>query len=256
MYPILFHINFLNLFHWDVRTYGAFMALGFAGGLWLSLKLNRKEGRPDEGLLDLAAWIMAGSVAGARLLYVAVRPGEFKSDPLEALFVWHGGLVYYGGLLGGALTAVWWIRRHRLPLWSLADCLAPGIALGQVFGRLGCFFNGCCYGRVDTAHGLVFPAVEDNLPHLPTQLYEAGACLALAGLLVWRKPHRRFVGETFWLYVLGYACLRFALEFWRGDAERGILFSSLLSPSQWISLAGAALAAAFLFKGRQAQVQV
>jgi phosphatidylglycerol:prolipoprotein diacylglycerol transferase len=236
MHPILFQIGFFSL-----HTYGVFMALGFLAGIWLTLRLNRQDGRPDEPVLDLAAWILVGSVAGARLLYVLVMPDEFRDKPWTALAVWNGGLVYYGGLAGGASAALWSIHRKRLPLWPLADCLAPGIALGQVFGRFGCFFNGCCYGRV-SEWGLVFPAIGDGLKHLPVQLFEAAACLALSLFLAWFKPRRRFVGEVFWLYLSCYGALRFSLEFLRGDAERGLLLSPLLSPSQWISLAALGLA--------------
>lgn len=247
MHPILFQIGAFSL-----RSYGLFMALGFAAGVGLSLFLNRKDRRagltavPDETLMDLSAWIMAGSVAGARLLYVLVMPGEFAERPWTALAVWNGGLVYYGGLLGGILAACWWIRRKKLPLWPLADSLAPGLALGQVFGRVGCFFNGCCYGQVDDRHGIVFAALGDGLRHLPVQLYEALGCLALSGFLIWWKPRRKFAGQVFWLYLGLYAALRFALEFLRGDAERGRLFSDSLSPSQWISLAGLSVAVWFL----------
>ncbi len=251
MHPILFQIGPLPL-----RSYGLMMALGFLAGILLTLALSRREGRKDDVVLDLSVWIMAGAIAGARLLYVIVEPDGYFSHPLEILAVWQGGLVFYGGLIGAGLTAYFWLRRHRQPVWAIADCLAPGLALGQMFGRIGCFLNGCCYGRVDAAHGIVFPAIGDGQPHLPTQLYEAGFTLALALFLVWFKKRRHYAGQVFWAYVALYATGRFFLEFLRGDAERGVLFSPFLSPGQWISLAGLLLALGFHIRNRTKAIHV
>jgi phosphatidylglycerol:prolipoprotein diacylglycerol transferase len=190
---------------------------------------------------------MLGAVVGARILYVIVEWPEFQAQPWTALAVWQGGLVYYGGFIGAAVTAYGVMRFKGQPIWSYADVLAPGLALGQVTGRLGCWFNGCCYGREDAAHGVIFPALADNVPHLPVMLYEAAFCLALSAFLFWFWSRKRFSGQVFGLYLLLYAVWRFGIEFLRGDAERGTLISSALSPSQWISLAGAAFAVIFLF---------
>lgn len=243
MHPILFEIGFLTL-----RSYGLMMALGFAAGIALSVSLNRKEKRPDELILDLSVWIMFGAIAGARALYVLVEPEQFVGLPWwEKVAVWKGGLVYYGGLIGAALTAYVWLRKYKQPIWLVADCLAPGLALGQVFGRIGCFLNGCCYGRVSEAHGLVFPSIGDNQPHLPVQLYEAAFVLVLAGFLAWFKPRRSYPGQVFVLYILLYSIGRFILEIFRGDAERGVLISNSLSPGQWISIVGVIFAIGMQF---------
>jgi phosphatidylglycerol:prolipoprotein diacylglycerol transferase len=161
--------------------------------------------------------------------------------------VWRGGLVYYGGLIGAFCTAFWFLKSRRLPVWSYGDVLAPGLALGQVTGRLGCWFNGCCYGREDRTFGVVFPALQDNIPRLPTMLYESAFCLLLALFLAWFWRRKAYAGQVFWLYVLLYAVWRFGIEFLRGDAERGTLISDALSPSQWISLFTALAAAILLF---------
>ncbi len=240
MHPILFQLGPLTL-----RSYGLMMALGFMAGIALALGLSRREGRKDEVVLDLSVWIMAGAILGARLLYVLVQPEAYLKNPLEILYLWEGGLVYYGGLIGAGITAFVWLRKHRQPVWQVADCLAPGLALGQVFGRIGCYFNGCCYGKVDAVYGVVFPGLGDGLPHLPTQLYEAGFVLVLALFLLWFKGRRGYPGQVFWIYVALYAAGRFWLETLRGDSERGVLFWGVLSPGQWISLLG--LVAALIF---------
>ncbi len=254
MHPILFEFGPFTL-----RTYGLMMAVSFLLGLALARSLNRREGRSDDDLMDLALAIMVGAIIGARILYVMVEwpqfwgpdaPPSLVGRLVNLAAVWRGGLVYYGGLAGAFVAALAFLRRRRLPVWRYADALAPGLALGQVTGRLGCWFNGCCYGRPSREFGVVFPALGDNIPHLPTELYEAGFCLVLAAFLVWRWGRRAFVGEVFWLYVLLYSVWRFGIEFVRGDAERGVLISPLLSPSQWISLGTAAAGAAWLLRGR------
>ncbi|HTB34920.1 MAG TPA: prolipoprotein diacylglyceryl transferase [bacterium] len=236
MHPILFTLGPLTL-----RTYGAMMALSFLLGVALSLHFNRREGRPDDDLLDLAVVIMLSAVAGARILYVIVEWPEFAPNPWTVVAVWQGGLVYYGGLIGACIGGAVHMVRKKLPLWSYADALAPGLALGQVTGRLGCFFNGCCYGREDARYGLIFPGIGDNIPHLPTMLYESAFCLLLCGFLVWLWGRKRYSGQVFGAYIVLYAAWRFGIEFLRGDPERGTLISSALSPSQWISLLGLAL---------------
>jgi phosphatidylglycerol:prolipoprotein diacylglycerol transferase len=250
MHPILFEFGPFTL-----RTYGLMMAISFLLGLLLARVFNRREGRSDDELMDLTMWIMLGAVVGARILYVIVEwpqfwgpdaPPELAARLLNMAAVWRGGLVYYGGLIGAFFAALAFLKRHRLPVWSYGDVLAPGLALGQVTGRLGCWFNGCCYGRESKEFGVVFPAIGDNIPHLPTQLYESAFCLALAAFLAWFWGRKAYAGQVFWLYVLLYAVWRFGVEFLRGDAERGVLVSAALSPSQWISLAAAGAALAML----------
>jgi phosphatidylglycerol:prolipoprotein diacylglycerol transferase len=252
MHPILFTLPAFVLgpwtFHPELRTYGVMMAVSFLVGVGLSVHFNRREGRKDDDLLDLAVVIMLSAVAGARVLYVIVEWPEFAPNPLSVLAVWQGGLVYYGGLIGAGIGGSIYLIRKRMPLWSYADTLAPGLALGQVTGRLGCFFNGCCYGREDARYGLIFPGIGDNVPHLPTMLYESAFCLVLCGFLVWLWGRKRYAGQVFWTYVLCYAAWRFCIEFLRGDPERGTLISSALSPSQWISLFGLGFGAVMLLR--------
>src|SRR5260221_5350544 len=128
MHPILFQLGPLPL-----RSYGLMMALGFAFGIALTLPLSRKEGIKDDVVLDLVVWLMIGSIASARLLYVLVQPEAYLAHPIEIFYVWQGGLVYYGGLIGASLTASYWLRKHKQPICVMADCLAPGLALGQMF---------------------------------------------------------------------------------------------------------------------------
>src|SRR5262249_20785687 len=161
--------------------------------------------------------------------------------------------VSYGGLILAVIVALLYIRRTGLPLWTTCDVFAPGIALGHVVGRFGCFFAGCCYGKpTDKPWGIVFsdPFAAANVGtplgvHLhPTQLYEAGTeLIILIVLLLTERKRETFAGRTFWLYILLYAISRFVIEFFRGD-ERGTV--GIFSTSQFISILLVPLAIAML----------
>jgi phosphatidylglycerol:prolipoprotein diacylglycerol transferase len=215
------------------------VAMGFLSGLWLAGRRGEREGIGAETVLDLGPWLIVGTIVGARLLFVGTYWREqFAGEPLWEVFaVWHGGLVYYGGLLGASLAGALYARRKRQPLWRLADILAPSIALGQVFGRIGCLLNGCCYGRpCHLPWAISFP--ENNgtgaptVPVHPTQIYEAilslGLCIALTRL--YRR--RRFDGQIFAFYLIGYALLRSFVELFRGDYPQNQKLGGWVTPGQ------------------------
>lgn len=154
-------------------------------------------------------------------------------DCLAALKFWWGGLTYYGGLLLAIPGGLWFARRKGLGMGRVADLTAPFIALGLFFGRLGCFFNGCCYGRPTDSFIAIHLPGHGHGVH-PTQLYESLGALALFFVLLFIiQPRKRGHGEVLgWLFVL-YGVLRFVLELWRAD-ERGSL--GPLSTSQLISI--------------------
>ncbi len=174
-------------------------------------------------------------------------------DCLVAFKVWRGGLAYYGGFLFSTAFGLYYLRRHRLPMWRVTDLAGYAIPLGLVFGRLGCVLNGCCFGRPTSSFlGLQFPGrgsawraqVEAGviaksataaLPVQPTQLYESFACLAIfLYLYFWVRPRKRFDGQLFALFLMLYAVARSAIEILRAD-ERGVILG-FLSTSQIISI--------------------
>jgi phosphatidylglycerol:prolipoprotein diacylglycerol transferase len=133
-----------------------------------------------------------------------------------------GGLVFYGGLIGAALGGMLYARMKKLPLWKLGDVLAPSIALGYVFGRIGCLLNGCCYGKPSNLPWAIrFPADNPNhpptIPVHPTQIYDALLNLILYAGLAWLYRRKKFDGQVFGTYLLGYACTRSFVELFRGD---------------------------------------
>lgn len=234
--------------HW----YGILAAAGFLAGLWTASRRAARSPLPRQTIADLGPWLILGTLAGARVWFVAAYwREEFSGQPLWQVFnVRAGGLVFYGGLAGAALTTLAFARLRRLPLWEVADALAPSIALGHAFGRVGCFIHGCCYGTPTTLPWAVHyhDALNDASVGLhPTQLYEAVLLLALYGALAWQYPQKRFAGQTFSFYLLGYATLRFVVEIFRGDY--GAQHFGGLKPGQAFSVVAFA-AGLWLFAAR------
>jgi phosphatidylglycerol:prolipoprotein diacylglycerol transferase len=178
-------------------------------------------------------------------MLIAVDWDYFRSQPRELLSLVRAGGVFYGGLIAAVAVGLWLVRRYKLPVWTTADLMAPGIALGHVVGRFGCLLAGCCYGRpTDVPWAITFtdPLAAQNvgtplgIPLHPTQLYDAGAELLILGILLFtERKGRPFAGRTFWGYLLLYAISRFIIEFYRGDPNRGTVMAGL-STSQFVSL--------------------
>jgi phosphatidylglycerol:prolipoprotein diacylglycerol transferase len=167
----------------------------------------------------------------------------------------HGGLVFYGGFLGATVAGIIYIRWKKMPLWKTADVLAPSIALGSVFGRIGCLLNGCCYGRpTNLPWGLTFtnPQAHDlsgtplGIPLHPTEIYDALLNLVLYGFLAWLFRRKKFDGQIFATYLICYAVTRSITEYFRGDYSN-LHYHLSLTPAQWIGVpifvTGLALAA-------------
>ena len=234
MHKIAFHIGGLSIY-W----YGVCIAVGFLVGLWTATRRSLRVGIPGERVADLGIWLMIGAVLGSRLFYVISRwDAEFASRPLIEVFkLRQGGLVFYGGLIGASLACVFAVRAKKLPLWRTADVLAPSIALGYVFGRLGCLTFGCCYGKAcDLPWAIHFPNDHETYPHgvHPTQLYEALLGLGLYIGLAWLHRRKRFDGQVFAAYLVAYAPLRFFVEFFRGDYPERYL-GGWATPAQLLS---------------------
>jgi len=144
-----------------------------------------------------------------------------RGKPASEIFmIHHGGLVFYGGLLGASLAGIIYIRVRQLPLWKVADILAPSIALGYVFGRIGCLLNGCCYGRIcDQPWAIRFPSEHGThgQPVHPTQIYDSLLNLGLYLALAWLYRRKKFDGQVFAAYLMCYAVTRSFVEMFRGD---------------------------------------
>lgn len=243
MYPVLFRIG-----SFPINTYGVFLALAFLCAILITVKLAARDGLPREKIYDLCLWMLLSSLVGSKILMFFTEP-EYRDHPLQLLsldFLRSGG-VFYGGLIGAILAGYFLMRRYQLPWWKTADACAPGIAIGNFFGRQGCFAAGCCWGKPTTLPwGVKFTELGHEITGVPTdaylhptQLYESFAMLAVFFFLLWLHKHRRFSGQAILFYALLYSAIRFAIEFLRDD-PRGDLFglttATGLSTSQIISL--------------------
>ena len=245
MYPVLFRIG-----PFAVHTYGVFVAMAFLSAIALALREARRVGEDADHILDLCFYMLIAAIVGSRVLYVVIDWPTFQQDPVEIIRIWHGGLVFYGGFIAALLTAFWYTRKKGIPLWKTADILAPPVAFGQFVGRIGCFFAGCCYGRVcDLPWAVTFTDPESLAPKgialHPTQLYSSLNALLVFVVLVLLRRIKSFEGQIFWMYVLLYGLSRSILEFFRGD-ERGTLVADMVSTSQLIGVIMAAMAIAMI----------
>ncbi len=243
MHPILFRIG-----SFEIGTYGLLMALGFFAALGLILRLGKRDGLSPEALSDLCVAVLIGGILGSKLLMIAVDliNGVPVSQVFDLATLRAGGAVH-GGIILGTAVFFWRIRKHKLPLGLTMDALAPGMALGQAIGRLGCFAAGCCYGtECHAPWAVTFTRTETHLlsgtPLFlglhPVQLYTFLVELAIMGGLVLLSRRRAFPGQIVALFFGLEGMSRIVLEIWRGDLDRGVWFGlSWLSTGRLTGLA-------------------
>ncbi len=226
MHPILFRFHSFTIY-----TYGFFVALAVCVSFFL---LNRRAHvfGVDAGLVgDLVFFLFVSGVMGARLFYVLQHFEDYRGGWWKIFSLAEGGLVWYGGFLVAASVGLGVAAWKRWPILRLCDLFAPVLPLAHAIGRIGCFFNGCCYGReTDLPFGFIFPG--DHNPRIPTQLIESTMLFCLSIFLFYFSPKRRRDGEIFILYLLSYSVIRFLIEFLRGDQT--LLW--VLTPPQWTSI--------------------
>lgn len=234
-----------------IPTYGVLVALGFLAGLLVTMRLATRAGISAEKVTNLAVYCAISGVLGAKLFmflfdldYYIHNPGEiFTMGTLQAAGVFHGGFI------AALIVAALYMRSQKMPVLRTMDIFAPGVAIGQAIGRLGCFAAGCCWGRacylpwgVRFRSDFAAPVPLDQPLH-PVQLYES-ACNFLLFALLYKLAHRNHrPGQIIGLYLVLYSIIRFCIEFFRNHEQSLILDLSL---TQWISLGLLALGAVIL----------
>jgi phosphatidylglycerol---prolipoprotein diacylglyceryl transferase len=279
MFPELFKVPFTNF---TLNTYGLLLAIAFVVGLWLTSKLAATDGLDRQKVYDLGLWVLAASLVGSKLLLVLTEWDPNSSDNLRRIFSLDFFLsagVFYGGFLAAVLASVIVMRRYKLPWWRTADAFAPGIAVGQAIGRLGCFSAGCCWGKPTTAfcgvhfseRGHEITNVPTVVAHLsdpaeqqlwadrlggmlapiklhPTQLYESAVMVLILVFLLFLYRRRQFHGQVILAYAMLYAVARFIIEFWRDDPRGSMLGFSTSQLIAGVLFIGASLVFAAKFK--------
>ncbi len=214
MHPILFKLGPLTFY-----SYGLMLAIAYLVSSSLAARDARRNGvkiHPDQ-TANLFFFSLIGGILGARIFYVIANLDFYSVNLHQILRLDQGGLVWYGGLLGGFLSAVSYLRLKKLPFLETADLASPYLALAHSIGRIGCFLNGCCFGKpTHSIFGMYFP--NRLIPIHPAQLYSSiGLFIIFLVLMRWRK-RKRFTGEIVLVYLFLYSLGRFGIEFLRGDS--------------------------------------
>ena len=227
MHRIIFQIG-----PFTVYSYGLFVAIAFLLSTILIIRDSKRFGISPDKMFDCMIAILLGGIIGGRLLFVIINYHYYLEYPLKAFMFYEGGLAFQGALIMAALVGIMFARVRKIPFWKSADIIAPYIALGQSLGRIGCFLNGCCYGRV--AHkGLLVTFPHEPFTRIPTQIYSSLLLLLIFVVLIEMRERRHFDGYVFCAYMIFYSVFRFFMDFTRGD-NLAVLFDMRLS--QVISL--------------------
>lgn len=217
MYPILFKFGFIQIY-----SYGLMLVFAF----WISVfLLTRQAGAlnlPNDFFWNLSLVILSAGIISARLAYIALNLRFFLDNPQEVFMLWHGGLVWYGAFLGGLLSGIIYLKRRKMPILRTLDLIMPYAALAQSIGRIGCFLNGCCYGRL----------------FIPAQLFSSFGLLIIFVILRLLQGRPRRQGFILACYLTAASIERFIEEFLRGDSPRnfcGLTIFQVISIAVFLS---------------------
>lgn len=241
-----------------IYAYGALILLGVIFAfLFLRKNAFKEFGLSEENSQSLLMGIIIMSIFGGKFFMIFEDPSYYLSNPKTLLS--NSGFVFYGSLIFSMSYIYWFIKKHALPTWQFLDLIAFVTLIVHFFGRLGCFFAGCCHGI--ESHGLLSVTYTDlasqaeplNTPLHPTQLYSSFMLLSIFLILNYVKKHQKFKGQLFLMYLMLYSFGRSVIEEFRGDEARGFLFDGWYSNSQFIStlIIGFAIVAYFIIRKKE-----
>lgn len=237
--------NDISIGPFTIHMYGLMIAIGFLAALALCSYRGKKRGMDDDIIWGIFLCAVVGGFAGTRLLYYLVELPQIIKDP-SILWNFKNGYVVYGGIIGGILASYCYCRKKSVSFFEYFDLVMPAVSLAQGFGRIGCFFAGCCYGReTDAWYGITFHQsnfAPNGVKLIPTQLISSAGDFIFCGILLWYAGRKPKTGRVAAAWMLLYGAGRFVLEFLRNDFRGSVMG---LSTSQFISIgivaAGAAL---------------
>jgi phosphatidylglycerol:prolipoprotein diacylglycerol transferase len=229
MFRTLFHIGSL-----EIHTYGVMQAIAFFTVIFISVRRAKREGVDPNKIFDLAIWVLVSVVIGARIWYVVEHFSEYRQNLFDIFKIWEGGLVFYGGFIGAILGGLLFLKIRKMKFTTIGDIIAPPLPLGIAIGRIGCFLNGCCYGRISERFGISFPARElppaftdqlrqnlikpgatESLPVIPTQLYAVLNNVLIFVILIILSRKKPFQGMLLWIFFGLYGLQRFIVDYFR-----------------------------------------
>jgi phosphatidylglycerol:prolipoprotein diacylglycerol transferase len=211
MHPVICQVGAFSIY-----TYGLLIAIGFLAAVILASAKCRKTTFAKQVVIDLSICLLIYGIIGARLLHVIVNWQYYSNNLTEIVMLQHGGLAFQGGLFLAIAGGWLYLKKRKIDFFEIADLIMPYVALGQSLGRIGCFFNGCCYGRETLSFlGVKFPQIPVLV--YPTQLFYSFSWLAVFIILNIIYDKRGFSGQVFSLYIIFYGAIRFLIDFLRGD---------------------------------------
>ena len=265
MEECVLHSIILDLGWFKIASYGLMVAIGMLVGVWIATVRAKKMGESSSLILDLTVWVVLAGIIGARFFYVFIEGWtEVLSRPFGQTLIYflkirQGGLSFFGALAFSVPVGIIYLLKRGVNLWKIADIMAPSIAIGEAFARIGCFLNGCCFGNPcpsDAFYGVEFPV--DSIPYqhyggavsvYPTQIISSINAFFIFLILSFLLRHRKFDGQIFWLFVLMYSVTRFFIDFIRGDSGDtffgGLLFG-IFTLAQAMCFIGAAMSIVML----------
>ena len=238
MHPIICKLGPLTIY-----SYGLMIVLAFAISTFLLTRQAKGKGLNSELFFNLSFIILVTGIIGARILYIILNLHYYLNYPAQIFMLTRGGLAWFGGLFLGSLSCIIYLRYKKLDIYKIFDLVIPYVALAQAIGRVGCFLNGCCFGKESLHFGLYFPTHDTAL--IPTQLYSSLALLGIYILLRVKQERVHLQGEIFYLYLILYSLWRFFIEFFRGDSQ---IFFFGLSIFQIFSIVLFILSVVILFR--------
>ena len=236
---------YISLFQYKISIYGLLIIIGLFLGIMISIYLGKRRGQKSEDILYASIYASIGLIIGAKILYILVNLSTlieyadyFIKSPRNMIIILSGGFVFYGGLIGAIIGIYIYCKQYKLSFIELLETIVPTIPLIHAFGRIGCFFAGCCYGKpYEGLFHIIYHNSEsapNNIALFPVQIVESGLnFLSFIIILIFTwKIREKYAAIG--LYLVTYSIIRFILEYYRGDIERGFLL--FFSTSQWISI--------------------
>lgn len=239
MYPELF-----NFGEFTLHSYGFFIGLGtYLSFLFLSKSLNKSLSIPEDDIVKLFLLLIIVSFVGGKVFFYLEDFSFYVENPKYFIRNIGNGFVFYGSLIFTIPTMILFFKKQKWPVWEVLDHMAITVCIVHLFGRIGCFMAGCCYGLpTDLPWGITYSnpicaADPLNVPLHPTQIYEVMMILCIGLFLFYLLKYKhQFNGQIFLTYLILYSIGRSIIEVYRGDVARGFIVDDWISHSQGISI--------------------